>query len=114
MSSKGVLDGLVLTANRVMTGVTLWGAAAGCAWAADSQPYVTQLAGSGQADLDAALKSSSDLLNLQATHAVGPFALAGRVRNDYDRLRSALESYGYYDARCRFPCIAPKRKTPSR
>ncbi|GFE92405.1 outer membrane protein assembly factor [Acetobacter persici] len=110
MSSKGVLDGLVLTANRVMTGVTLWGAAAGCAWAADPQPYVTQLAGSGQADLDAALKSSSDLLNLQATHAVGPFALAGRVRNDYDRLRSALESYGYYDGTVQISLHRAKEK----
>ncbi|GAA4482689.1 autotransporter assembly complex family protein [Gluconacetobacter asukensis] len=33
---------------------------------------------------------------MQKTHAVSPFALAGRIRNDYDRLRTALESYGYY------------------
>ncbi|NHO28920.1 BamA/TamA family outer membrane protein [Acetobacter farinalis] len=110
MSGKGVLNGLVLTANRVVTGFTLWGVAAGCAWAADPQPYVTQLESSGQADLDAALKSSSDLLGLQATQAVGPFALAGRIRNDYDRLRSALDSYGYYNGTVQITLHRAKEK----
>ncbi|MFT8718414.1 autotransporter assembly complex protein TamA [Acetobacter sp.] len=60
-------------------------------------PYTAKVESSGNADLDAALNSSSDLLNLQKTHAVGPFALAGRIRNDYDRLKTALESFGYYE-----------------
>lgn len=98
MSGRGILNGLVLTANRVVVGFSLWSVAAGgWAWASETQAYVTNLKPTGQADLDAALKSSSDLLGLQGTHAVGPFALAGRVRNDYDRLKSALESYGYYE-----------------
>lgn len=100
MRIKGwnVLHGFALTANRVIAGFSLCSvASAGCAWAADPQPYVTQLKPTGQGDLDAAIKASSDLLNLQATHAVGPFALSGRIRNDYDRLRTALESCGYYE-----------------
>lgn len=92
----GVLGMLARTANRVVTGVSLWGVSLGCAWAADPQPYVTTVKPTGQADLDAALNASSDLLGLQGTHAVGPFALAGRVRSDYERLRTALESCGYY------------------
>lgn len=98
MSGRGILNGLVLTADRVVVGFSLWGVAAGgWSWAAETQAYVTNLKPTGQADLDTALKSSSDLLGLQGTHAVGPFALAGRVRNEYDRLKSALESYGYYE-----------------
>src|ERR1700712_4089577 len=65
--------------------------------AADPQPYRTSLAKTGDASLDAALSGSSGLVGLQKTNAVGPFALAGRIRADYDRLRTALESFGYYD-----------------
>lgn len=63
---------------------------------ADPQTYTTTITPTGQAELDAAISASSSLLSLQKTHAVSPFALAGRIRNDYDRLRTALESYGYY------------------
>ncbi|PAL28312.1 autotransporter assembly complex protein TamA [Acetobacter syzygii] len=83
--------------NRLLAGAVLWSAFTCAVRAADPQPYVTTLAPTGQSDLDTALKTSSDLLSLQATRAVGPFALAGRVRNEYDRLRGALESCGYYD-----------------
>ncbi len=65
--------------------------------AADPQPYRAKLTRTGDASLDAALSGSSGLLGLQKTTAVGPFALAGRIRADYARLRTALESFGYYD-----------------
>ncbi|RFD20461.1 hypothetical protein DY926_06315 [Komagataeibacter melaceti] len=71
----------------------LW---AGKGMAADPQAYVTTIRPTGNADLDAALHASSDLLSLQKTQAVSPFALTGRIHNDYSRLISALESYGYY------------------
>lgn len=64
--------------------------------AADPQPYRASLAKTGNSALDAALSGSSGLIALQKTTAVGPFALAGRIRADYDRLRTALESFGYY------------------
>ena len=65
--------------------------------AADPQPYKTNVTKTGDASLDAALSGSSGLVGLQKTTAVGPFALAGRIRADYSRLRTALESFGYYD-----------------
>ncbi|EFG83874.1 putative surface antigen [Novacetimonas hansenii ATCC 23769] len=64
--------------------------------AADPQPYVTVIRPTGNADLDTAVHASSDLLGLQKTHTVSPFALVGRIHNDYARIRSALESFGYY------------------
>ncbi|MFT8644770.1 autotransporter assembly complex protein TamA [Gluconacetobacter sp.] len=63
---------------------------------ADPQTYTTTITPTGEAELDAAISASSSLVSLQKTHAVSPFALAGRIRNDYGRLRTALESYGYY------------------
>ncbi len=71
-------------------------ALSGAAPAADPQPYATTLVPTGNAALDAALKGSSSLISLQKTHAVGPFALAGRIRDDRGRLEIALESFGYY------------------
>ncbi|GBR33041.1 outer membrane protein [Komagataeibacter oboediens DSM 11826] len=76
-----------------MTVLVSWGPAAR---AADPQDYTTTLRPTGNADLDDALRASSDLLSLQKTQAVSPFALTGRIHNDYSRLISALESYGYY------------------
>jgi len=67
------------------------------ALAATPQPYTTKLVPTGQADLDAALRASSSLIALQKTRKVGPFALAGRIRSDYGRLQTALQSFGYYD-----------------
>ncbi|MBV0889874.1 BamA/TamA family outer membrane protein [Komagataeibacter oboediens] len=77
----------------VVTVLVSWGPAAR---AADPQDYTTTLRPTGNADLDDALRASSDLLSLQKTQAVSPFALTGRIHNDYSRLISALESYGYY------------------
>ncbi|PEN28983.1 hypothetical protein CRM93_01355 [Acetobacter fabarum] len=95
--NRNILGRFTGTANRLLAGAALWSVLTCGARAADPQPYVTNLDPTGQSDLDTALKASSDLLSLQSTRAVGPFALAGRVRNEYDRLRGALESCGYYD-----------------
>lgn len=46
--------------------------------------------------VDDALKASSQLITLQKTHEIGAYALAGRIRSDYDRLNGALQSQGYY------------------
>ncbi|NHN88523.1 autotransporter assembly complex protein TamA [Acetobacter conturbans] len=70
-------------------------------------PYTTKIDPTGNGDLDAALTSSSDLLGLQKAHAVGPFALAGRIRNEYDRLNTALESFGYYDGKVTITVTRP-------
>lgn len=59
-------------------------------------PYAVTLTPTKQADLDAAIAASSQLKSLQTSHTVGAYALAGRIRSDYDRVNSALESQGYY------------------
>lgn len=59
-------------------------------------PYKVTIQPTKNADLDAAVNASSQLQSLQNTHAVGPYALAGRIRSDYDRVDTALQSQGYY------------------
>lgn len=105
---RAIFGRFVIRGNRVLAGVALWGVLATGGNAADPQPYVTSLASTGEGDLDTALKASSDLLALQSTQAVGPFALAGRVRDEYDRLRTALESCGYYDGTVHIVMSRPK------
>ncbi len=67
--------------------------------AADPQPYTVHIATTGHGALDAALKASSQLESLRTTAPAGPFALIGRAGADYERLRTVLESFGYYESR---------------
>lgn len=46
--------------------------------------------------MNAALQSTSDLLNLRKSAPVSPFGLIGRAQNDINRLKTVLESVGYY------------------
>ncbi|HEY4446829.1 MAG TPA: BamA/TamA family outer membrane protein [Steroidobacteraceae bacterium] len=69
------------------------------AYAADPQPYRVELASVGNSEMDATLKSASDLLALRGTAPVSPFGLIARARSDVDRLTTALESFGYYQSR---------------
>jgi translocation and assembly module TamA len=66
------------------------------ATAADPQPYKVNIQGSGVAEIDAALRSSSQLVSLQDKAPVPPFALVQRARADIARLQTALDSFGYY------------------
>lgn len=67
--------------------------------AADPQVYRVDLASAGNADIDQALKATSDLLSLRSSAPVSPFGLIARARSDTDRLKTALESFGYYESR---------------
>ena len=58
--------------------------------------YSVTLQPTKNAEVDAAIQASSQLQTLKTTHAVGPYALAGRIRADYDRVDTALQSQGYY------------------
>jgi translocation and assembly module TamA len=69
------------------------------AHAADPQPYRVEIASVGNSEMDAAVKSTSDLLALRGTAPVSPFGLIARARSDVDRLTTALESFGYYQSR---------------
>ncbi len=68
------------------------------AHAADPQPYKVELVSTGNSDMNATLKATSDLVTLRGSAPVGPFGLIGRARSDLDRLKTVLESYGYYQS----------------
>ncbi len=48
--------------------------------------------------MDATLKATSDLQSLRRSAPVSPFGLIARARSDVDRLKTALESFGYYQS----------------
>jgi translocation and assembly module TamA len=66
------------------------------ALAADPQPYAVRIPPTGNASLDATLRASSQLVSLRTSAPVGPFALIGRAQQDIERLKTVLESFGYY------------------
>lgn len=66
--------------------------------AADPQPYQVDLASVGNDDINDTLKATSDLLTLRTSAPVSPFGLIARARSDMDRLKTALESFGYYES----------------
>jgi translocation and assembly module TamA len=66
--------------------------------AADPQAYKVELAPVGNADIDQTLKATSDLISLRTSAPVSPFGLIARARSDSDRLKTALESFGYYES----------------
>src|SRR5882757_2776109 len=76
--------------------VLLYGASA--AYAADPQPYKVDMASTGDSSLNATLKATSELESLRKTAPVGPFGLIGRARGDLERLKTVLESSGYYQS----------------
>lgn len=68
------------------------------AHAADPQPYRVTFASVGNGEIDSTLKATSDLQSLRGTAPVSPFGLIARARSDVDRLKTALESFGYYQS----------------
>ncbi|WP_241664071.1 autotransporter assembly complex protein TamA [Oecophyllibacter saccharovorans] len=64
--------------------------------APDAIHYQTILLPTSDAAVDSGMKASSQLLALEKSHLVGPYALAGRIRDDYERLQGALRSQGFY------------------
>jgi translocation and assembly module TamA len=66
--------------------------------AADPQSYKVDMASTGDSDMNATLKATSDLVTLRTSAPVGPFGLIGRARSDLGRLKTVLESYGYYQS----------------
>lgn len=65
-------------------------------WGADPQPYDVDLASTGSDAMDGTLRASSQLVTLRAGAPVSPIGLIARARGDIDRLKTVLESYGYY------------------
>jgi len=66
--------------------------------AADPVSYTLKIAPTGDGALDAALSGSSQLATLRTKAPAGPFALVARAREDIGRCKTALDSFGFYDA----------------
>ena len=69
--------------------------------AADPQSYRVDIASTGDATIDGTLRATSELVALRSTAPVGPFGLIARARGEIDRLKTVLESYGYYQSTVR-------------
>ena len=76
-------------------------AVARVALAANPVAYRVSIAPTGNDGLDAALAATSELRTLRGTAPVGPFGLIVRARTDVDRLKTVLDSFGYYESAVR-------------
>lgn len=72
---------------------------AGAAWSADPQGYTLSNPDTGDDAVDAALRESSLLISLRDKTPASPFALIDRVRGDYGRFQTVMESFAYYKAK---------------
>jgi translocation and assembly module TamA len=66
--------------------------------AADPQTYKVRLEGAVSKDIASTLQASSDLVSLRTSAPVSPLGLILRARGDTVRLKTVLESYGYYQS----------------
>jgi translocation and assembly module TamA len=76
--------------------------AVGCvavALGADPQPYKVDLVSTGDKSMDSTLRATSDLISLRSSAPVSPYGLIARARSDVDRLKTVLESFGYYQSK---------------
>jgi translocation and assembly module TamA len=68
------------------------------AWGADPQSYKVRLEGPVAKDIASTISASSDLVSLRKSAPVSPLGLVLRTRSDLGRLKTVLESYGYYQS----------------
>jgi translocation and assembly module TamA len=84
-------------------GVTTLAVLALCApaWvrAADPQTYRVDIASTENGSMDDTLRATSELVSLRSAAPVSPFGLIARARGEVDRLKTVLESYGYYQSK---------------
>jgi translocation and assembly module TamA len=80
----------------LLLAVALGAAFVHAARAADPQPYTVNIEDTGNKALNAALKQTSGLVGLREKAPVGPFPLITRARQDGQRLKTVLHSFGYY------------------
>src|ERR1700741_2484069 len=84
--------------RRVLCLLMLCGGSVTSIEPADPQPYRVEFASTGNAALDATLKATSQLEALRSAAPVSPFGLLARARAVIGRLKTALESAGYYQS----------------
>ena len=107
-----ILNSFLRSGARWILVLVLMGAASP-ARAADPQPYTLAIGKSGNAELDAALKGSSQLAALREIAPVGPFAMVIRARDDVPRLETALQSFGYYEGKASIRILGHDLDDPS-
>jgi len=66
--------------------------------AADPQPYRVDFAPTGDKAQDATLRATSELVSLRKSAPVSPLGLIVRARGEMERLKTVLESNGYYQS----------------
>ncbi|WP_408875709.1 autotransporter assembly complex protein TamA [Gluconobacter wancherniae] len=76
--------------------------------------YTTNIEPTKDVSVDTGIAASSMLQSLQKTQAVGAYALAGRIRGDYDRIDGALQSQGYYAGSVKISVIVGGRTLDGR
>jgi translocation and assembly module TamA len=79
--------------------ITLLTVFAAPAWAADPVSYKVDHFSTGDGSMDATLRATSDLVTLRTSAPVSPYALIARARSDGERLKTVVESYGYYESK---------------
>ena len=89
---------MALSVRGAWLGLTLALLGAARAYGADPQPYRVEFAATGNDALDDTLKATSQLQTLRTSAPVNPFGLIARARGDLNRLKTALESFGYYQS----------------
>jgi len=81
--------------------------------AADTLAYRVDLASTGDPALDATLKATSNLESLRERAPVGAAGLIARARADLERLKTVLESYGYYQGSVRIEIAGQALEDPT-
>ena len=83
-------------------GIVFWSlivlGAGSAARAADPQPYRVDFASTGDGAMDDTLRATSELESLRGGAPVSPLGLIARARGEVDRLKTVLESYGFYQS----------------
>jgi translocation and assembly module TamA len=87
------------TFPRICGLITLLTVFAAPAWAADPVSYKVDHFSTGDGSMDATLRATSDLVTLRTSAPVSPYALIARARSDGERLKTVVESYGYYESK---------------
>src|SRR5580698_914986 len=76
--------------------IALLASSAAPVWASDPVSYKVDRLSVGDGSMDSTLRATSNLVALRTSAPVSPYALIARARADIDRLKTVLESYGYY------------------
>ncbi len=93
-----------LSIPRILSIVVIASCAAGALWlagvahAADPQTYKVDFVPTGNGAMDDTLRATSELVSLRSSAPVSPFGLIARARGEIERLKTVLESYGYYQS----------------